>query len=49
MVRENNKVKCIFWDEKDGIFLLDLVSVKVKKQTGYIFDTVLRKRGNIQK
>jgi hypothetical protein len=49
MVRENNKVKCIFWDEKDGIFVLDLVSVKVEKQTGYISDTALRKRSNIQK
>jgi hypothetical protein len=38
-IRENNKVRCVFWDEKDGIFVLDLVAVKVEKQTGYIYRT----------
>jgi hypothetical protein len=29
MVRENNCVKCVFWDEKDSIFALDLLRIKV--------------------
>jgi hypothetical protein len=33
---ENNKAKCVFWDEKDSIFELDLVCVNVGKYTGYI-------------
>jgi hypothetical protein len=28
MVRENNKVKCVFWGEKDGIFALELLCIK---------------------
>ena len=39
MVGENNRVKSVFWDEKDGIFVLGLVSVKVEKQTAYKSDT----------
>jgi hypothetical protein len=41
VVTENNRVKCVFWDEKDSIFALDLVSVKVRKQTGFTSDTRL--------
>ena len=41
IVRENNRVKCVFWDEKDSIFALNLACVEVGKQTGYTSDTRL--------
>jgi hypothetical protein len=28
MLRENNKVKCVFWGKKDGIFALELLCIK---------------------
>jgi hypothetical protein len=31
MSRENNKVKCVFFDEKDSIFKLNLVCVRAGK------------------
>ena len=41
IVGGNNRVKCVFWDEKDSIFGLDLARVEVGKQTGYTSDTRL--------
>lgn len=32
MVREDNRVKCVFWDEKDSIFGFDIVCVKAENR-----------------
>jgi hypothetical protein len=31
IVKENNKAKCVFWIEKDSIFGLDLIFIKIGK------------------
>ena len=47
MITENNRVKCVFWYEKDSIFALNVACPKMGIQEGYMLARRLWERSNL--